>query len=462
MFGAATAAATGDLMSAIRDDPRLSRFASSIEAAGLAEELSCGRSTSSYSSLRHAGESCPQFTIFAPNDESWSTGSWTGPKSNLLHSKANEEQLGRVVRSHIVRGKIRASQLAYGSKLPNMEGGEITMKSDFSLALDKTAGRGRPHILHHDMEATNGVIHIVDEAFAPPGTQCPDTVFATVGPKYDRSVIAMGYDQRHGTFTTKLATEKATKPVAIVADDNGLSSGTVFWTNDMDYPHGSATSWASSVSYTGKDKHHVVDNLIDPQGIAADPESNHLYFAEHSGHAITRTGYNGSGKVTLVQKPGNESFQPSGVAVDNINKKLFASIEQPNSTGYIAIFNIDGSGERMLAGPHIVNPYGLCVDDFHQHVYYIVGGHGGQIRCVNYGPNPCKKPVVLDIVDYAYNCAVDNSLAPHGGPTKIAFSVSDDVYFVTDEGGEYSKLDRENITVPLKMPMGVAFGCLGK
>ena len=150
------------------------------------------------------------------------------------------------------------------------------------------------------------------------------------------------------------------------------------------------------------------------------------------------------------------------MAVDQAHGKMFASIEQPNSTGYIAMFNIDGSDEQMLAGPHVVNPYGLCVDDFHEHLYYIVGGHGGQIRCVEYGSTPCKKDVLLDVVDYAYNCAVDNSLAPHGGPTNIAFSVADDVYFVSDEGGSYQQLDRVNKSNPLEVPMGVAFGCVGK
>ena len=95
-------------------------------------------------------------------------------------------------------------------------------------------------------------------------------------------------------------------------------------------------------------------------------------------------------------------------------------------------------------------------------MYYIVGGHGGQIRCVEYGSTPCKKDVLLDVVDYAYNCAVDNSLAPHGGPTNIAFSVAHDVYFVSDEGGSYQKLDRVNTSNPLEVPMGVAFGCVGK
>ena len=41
LLGAGTAAANPDLMAAIRADPRLTKFAASVEASGLAGELSC-------------------------------------------------------------------------------------------------------------------------------------------------------------------------------------------------------------------------------------------------------------------------------------------------------------------------------------------------------------------------------------------------------------------------------------
>jgi uncharacterized surface protein with fasciclin (FAS1) repeats len=467
---AAAAAGAPDLMAAIRADPRLRQFAASVAATpGLEQALSCRAgddTTIGDDTTEHSENSveCQQYTVFAPTDAAWQSGAWTTPKQKLLHANAGV-RLARVVKSHVVKGAMKSSELTAGggALLPTLEGGEIEMHAEGTLRLADGRGRGRAAVLRGDVHAGNGVLHVVDEAFAPAGTQCPDTVFATVGSKYSRFVTAMGYDQRRGIFTKSLADEKATKPVAVAADDNGGAGGAgqVFWTNDEDYPHGSATSWASGVDYSGQGKHHVVDKLIDPQGIATDPVNKHLYFAEHSGFALSRTGYDGSGKVTLVHKPQNVSFQPSGVAVDQTHGKMFASIEQPNSTGYIAMFNIDGSDEQMLAGPHVVNPYGLCVDDVNEHVYYIIGGHGGQIRCVNYGATPCKNDVLLDIVDYAYNCAVDNSLAPHGGPTNIAFSVADDIYYVSDEGGDYQKLDRVNTSNPLVVPMGVAFGCMG-
>jgi hypothetical protein len=311
-------------------------------------------------------------------------------------------------------------------------------------------------MVEHDIVADNGILHIVDSAFVPAGTFCPDTVFASQGSKYSRYITAYGYDCR-SSGSVNVASEQATKPVAVATSE---ATKAVFWTDDMDYPHGSATSWASSVNFDGTDKHHVIDNIVDPQGIATDDVNKKLYFATHSGNSILRTNYDGSGKETLIHRPQNMSFQPSGVAVDSAAGYVFASIEQPNSTGYVAMFHLNNNfAEQMLAGPKIDKPYGLCVDDVAQHVYYIVGGHGGSIRCVNYGPTPCKNPVLLDIVDYAYNCAVDNSMAKSGGPTNIVFSNADDIYFVSSDGGEYQKLNRTNVTDPLDAPRGVAFGC---
>jgi len=376
--------------------------------------------------------------------------------SKFKNVQNDETKLQKLIKFHVSKGKaMKSEQLP--SSIPTMAGQSLNVDaSERGIVKITDSACGLGNIVEHNIVADNGMLHIVDSAFVPSGTFCPDTVFATEGSKYQRYVTAYGYDCR-SSGSTNLANEKATKPVA-VATSESLKS--VFWTDDMDYPHGSATSWSSSVKYDGSGKHHVVDNIVDPQGIATDDTNKKLYFATHSGNSIIRTNYDGSGKETMVVKLNNESFQPSGVGVDATAGLVFASIEQPNSTGYVAMFDLKNDfSEQMLAGPKIVNPYGLCVDDVAKHVYYIVGGHGGQIRCVNYGSTPCKSPVLLDVVDYAYNCAVDNSMANSGGPTNIVFSDADDIYFVSSEGGDYQKLNRTNVTDPLQSPMGVAFGC---
>jgi uncharacterized surface protein with fasciclin (FAS1) repeats len=453
----------------IREDPRLSEF----------------HYTLSETNVDLSGDG--PFTVFAPMNGAFVNSGGLSP-SKFKNVRNDETKLQKLIKFHVSKGKaMKSEQLP--SSIPTMAGQSLNVDaSERGIVKITDSACGLGNIVEHNIVADNGMLHIVDSAFVPSGTFCPDTVFATEGSKYQRYVTAYGYDCR-SSGSTNLANEKATKPVA-VATSESLKS--VFWTDDMDYPHGSATSWSSSVKYDGSGKHHVVDNIVDPQGIATDDTNKKLYFATHSGNSIIRTNYDGSGKETMVVKLNNESFQPSGVGVDATAGLVFASIEQPNSTGYVAMFDLKNDfSEQMLAGPKIVNPCkhflvlfffssffffqltfrriihyafffsldGLCVDDVAKHVYYIVGGHGGQIRCVNYGSTPCKSPVLLDVVDYAYNCAVDNSMANSGGPTNIVFSDADDIYFVSSEGGDYQKLNRTNVTDPLQSPMGVAFGC---
>ena len=394
------------------------------------------------------------FTVFAPINSAF-IGSEGMSEYKFKAVQADQQKLNTMMQFHVTKGKAMKKDDLPDS-VSTLAGQNLSVVRNGRSVTVKDAACGAGDMVEHDIVADNGILHIVDSALVPAGTFCPDTVFAAEGSKYERYITAYGYDCR-SSGSVNLSAEKATKPVALATSD---ATKKVFWTDDMDYPHGSATSWSSSVDYDGTGKHHVVDNIVDPQGIATDDVHKKLYFATHSGNSIIRTDYDGKNKETMVAKLNNESFQPSGVAIDAKVGYVFASIEQPNSTGYIAKFDLSNNfQEEMLAGPKFVKPYGLCVDDVAQHVYYIVGGHGGQIRCVNYGSTPCKHgPILIDIVDYAYNCAVDNSLAAQG-ITNIVFSNADDIYFVSSEGGEYQKLNRTNVTDPLNAPMGVAFGC---
>ena len=51
--------------------------------------------------------------------------------------------------------------------------------------------------------------------------------------------------------------------------------------------------------------------------------------------------------------------------------------------------SINGSTPQVLYSGLIQN-YGLCIDRYAQHVYYIQGGNGGSISCHAYGSTPCN------------------------------------------------------------------------
>merc|ERR1711881_675814 len=114
---------------------------------------------------------------------------------------------------------------------------------------------------------------------------------------------------------------------------------------------------------------------------------------------------------------------PADVAVDKKNGKMFVAAEGCDDvSGYVGMFDLDGNNEKVFAGPGMVRPYGLCLDDVHQHVFVIQGGHGGNVNCHAYGSTPCPKKIVQPLLEYAYMCTVDNTWAPYGGPSMLIFS----------------------------------------
>jgi len=133
-----------------------------------------------------------------------------------------------------------------------------------------------------------------------------------------------------------------------------------------------------------------------------------------------------------------------------------------NATGYP-----DPTSEKILVPYGTVKPFGLCVDIIHQDIFYIVGGHGGQLRCVSYDSTPCHSegPVVQDILNYPYMCAVDSTFVPYGGPTNVVFTQANlpgQIFYTAAIGGDKHSLNKTDIISnnDLQAPEGVALGCL--
>ncbi len=122
--------------------PSLSTLVQALTAAGLVPELQKGR----------------VFTVFAPTDEAFAALP-AGLLTNLL---ANPQQLRQVLLYHLVRGRERAVDLETG-RLLSVQG----------TALPTTVGEGQvtvggSRVIAADIEASDGVIHLVDRVILPP------------------------------------------------------------------------------------------------------------------------------------------------------------------------------------------------------------------------------------------------------------------------------------------------------
>ena len=114
-----------------------------VEAAGLVETLK--------------GEG--PFTVFAPTDAAFAALP-AGTVENLLKPE-NKDQLIAVLTYHVIPGKVMSTDLSEGLMAATVQGQEVTITLDGGAKVDGAV------ISAADIEATNGVIHVIDSVILP-------------------------------------------------------------------------------------------------------------------------------------------------------------------------------------------------------------------------------------------------------------------------------------------------------
>ena len=101
------------------------------------------------------------FTVFAPSDEAFSKLPG-GTVENLLKPE-NMDQLVAVLTYHVVPGKILSTDIMMGSNsVTTVQGSSVTIVKSYDAVKINQAT-----VVVADVEATNGVIHIIDEVILP-------------------------------------------------------------------------------------------------------------------------------------------------------------------------------------------------------------------------------------------------------------------------------------------------------
>ena len=99
------------------------------------------------------------FTVFAPTDEAFAKLP-AGTVDNLLQ---NPEQLASILTYHVVAGKKKASDVVSATSLDTVQGQSLTIDTSNGVAV------GGAKVLSTDIEASNGVIHVIDTVLLPQG-----------------------------------------------------------------------------------------------------------------------------------------------------------------------------------------------------------------------------------------------------------------------------------------------------
>ena len=114
-----------------------------VEAAGLVDTLK--------------GEG--PFTVFAPTDEAFAALP-AGTVEDLLKPE-NKDKLASILTYHVIPGKVMSGDLTEGMKAATVQGGEVT------ITLDGGPKVNGANVTTADIEATNGVIHVIDAVIMP-------------------------------------------------------------------------------------------------------------------------------------------------------------------------------------------------------------------------------------------------------------------------------------------------------
>lgn len=140
-------AADKDIVDTAAGNTDFSTLVAAVKAAGLVDTL----------------KSPGPFTVFAPTNEAFAKLP-AGTVENLLKPE-NKDQLVKVLTYHVVAGRVPASEVVKlnGQNVPTVQGATAP------IAINGSSVKvGNANVIATDVEATNGIIHVIDTVLLPP------------------------------------------------------------------------------------------------------------------------------------------------------------------------------------------------------------------------------------------------------------------------------------------------------
>jgi len=130
-----------NIVETAREAGSFTTLLAAVDAAGLGETLADGG----------------PFTVFAPSDEAFAKL----PEGTVESLLADPAKLTDVLTYHVVPGRVFAAEAAMLSSAPTLQG------TDLPLAANGGVEVGDAHVVIADLQASNGVIHVIDRVLLP-------------------------------------------------------------------------------------------------------------------------------------------------------------------------------------------------------------------------------------------------------------------------------------------------------
>ena len=131
-----------DIVDTAVDAGSFTTLVAAVEAAGLVDTLN--------------GEG--PFTVFAPTDDAFAAL----PEGTVEGLLADPDALAAILTYHVVAGKVMSTDLSDGMMAATVNGAEITIGTEGGVTVNGA------NVVTADIEATNGVIHVIDAVILPP------------------------------------------------------------------------------------------------------------------------------------------------------------------------------------------------------------------------------------------------------------------------------------------------------
>jgi uncharacterized surface protein with fasciclin (FAS1) repeats len=137
-------AETGNIVAVAQETPDLSTLVEAVVAAELVETL----------------EEPGPYTVFAPTNEAFEA---LGGTLETLLEPANQDELAEILTYHVVPGELTSSELSDGQMLETVQGESLEVEVGEAGVTVNGAAVAIP-----DVEASNGIVHVIDEVLLPP------------------------------------------------------------------------------------------------------------------------------------------------------------------------------------------------------------------------------------------------------------------------------------------------------
>ncbi|MBO6886107.1 MAG: fasciclin domain-containing protein [Marivita sp.] len=134
-----------DIVDTAVDAGTFGTLVAAVQAAGLVDTLK--------------GEG--PFTVFAPTDEAFAALPEGTVESLLLPE--NKDQLVAILTYHVIPGKVMSTDLTDDMEAATVQGSSVTIDLDNGVMVENA------NVTTADIEASNGVIHVIDTVILPEG-----------------------------------------------------------------------------------------------------------------------------------------------------------------------------------------------------------------------------------------------------------------------------------------------------